>query len=69
MPDKKIIIFVDGCYWHACPIHFPENKKRISDASRVNYLKAFGYHVEIIWEHDIYDDSDAIVKGIIIKYE
>lgn len=46
-----------------------QNNKRISDVSRVNYLKAFGYHVEIIWEHDIYDDSDVIVKGIITEYE
>lgn len=69
IPVKKLILFVDGCYWHACPIHHPNNKKRQSDASRVNFLKACGYDVEIIWEHDIENNIEKVIEEICKKYK
>ncbi|MFA6371074.1 MAG: very short patch repair endonuclease [Methanothrix sp.] len=61
----KLIIFVDGCFWHGCPIHFKRpkknikywdkkidgNKKRSKEIDKL--LKDLGYHVLRIWEHDI----------------
>ena len=28
-PSKKIAVFVDGCFWHLCPLHshFPKSNK------------------------------------------
>ena len=68
IPKHKLIIFVDGCYWHACPIHHPNNKKRPSDVSRVNFLKACGYATEIIWEHDIEEDVEKVIEDLCKKH-
>ena len=28
-PRVKIAVFIDGCFWHACPIHYVEPKVHI----------------------------------------
>ena len=55
IPKYKIAIYADGCYWHSCPLHFPDAfpKKREGD-SRVNkFLRKEGWYVIRLWEHDI----------------
>jgi G:T-mismatch repair DNA endonuclease (very short patch repair protein) len=69
VPDKNLIIYVDGCYWHACPIHFPNNKKRNNDNSRIPYLTKCGYKVEIIWEHDIMNRLEEVISSLCLKYD
>lgn len=68
-PDLKIcgqktLLFIDGCFWHACPDHFsaPKQnnlfwKKKIEsnqnrDRLYGKILKARGYKVVRIWEHE-----------------
>lgn len=53
IPARHLILFVDGCYWHACPIHFPNKKGNFRDAGRKPYLKKLGYDVEVVWEHEL----------------
>lgn len=74
-PGKKVAVFVDGCFWHGCPIHgtIPEsnkdywvpklerNKKR--DLERTAALEAEGWTVIRAWEHEL-KDIDAVVKRI-----
>lgn len=64
-PKIRFTIFVDGCFWHCCPIHgsmpktnssfwrnkFAANKKRDILVTRV--LKTNGWRVLRIWEHDL----------------
>lgn len=69
VPKYNLIIYVDGCYWHACPIHCPNAKKPNYDNARVPYLTKCGYKVELIWEHDIKNDSEGIIKNICLKYD
>lgn len=66
IPSKSAIIEVDGCYWHACKEHCPGGrsqdlvlgeKKRITDDLREVNLRAFGYTVIRIWEHDVNSDE------------
>lgn len=68
IPDYNLIIFIDGCYWHACPIHCPKAKKPNTDNARVPYLSKCGYNVEILWEHDIKIDAESLIKNICQKY-
>lgn len=57
IPSKNLIIEVDGCYWHGCPIHcpdsYPDNVKR--DEQQTIRLQSFGYEVKRFWEHDLQD--------------
>jgi DNA mismatch endonuclease, patch repair protein len=62
---RKVAVFVDGCFWHACPKHsnMPANnrafwqRKMASNKARdrrVNRrLRADGWRVVRIWEHDL----------------
>jgi DNA mismatch endonuclease, patch repair protein len=64
----RVAVFVDGCFWHACPIHgvapksnadfwrakIGRNKAR--DAEVNGLLKAEGWTVLRVWEHEIERD-------------
>lgn len=77
-PKRKIAIFIDGCFWHKCPVCFirPEtnrrfwNKKIVSNVKRdkiVNAeLKRKGWKIIRIWEHEI-EKQKLIKKKIIDK--
>jgi DNA mismatch endonuclease (patch repair protein) len=61
---KRIAVFVDGCYWHACPEHgelpranrafwrekFKRNRAR--DKEQTAALENAGWAVLRIWEHE-----------------
>jgi DNA mismatch endonuclease (patch repair protein) len=56
LPDKRIALLVDGCYWHCCPIHFPIPKYKeqqhnlIIDHRRDAVLIKQGWQPLHIWE-------------------
>jgi DNA mismatch endonuclease, patch repair protein len=76
---KKVAIFVDGCFWHCCPIHstIPKNnndfwvKKLQSNISRdkvVNQeLIRRGWNVIRIWEHEL-SGPDLVAEKIISQF-
>lgn len=73
---KKIAIFIDGCFWHRCPVDFQEPetrkefwmKKILSNVERdkkVNKkLKDDGWTVLRFWEHEVRKNPDNVVKKI-----
>lgn len=62
---QRVVIFVDGCFWHGCPKHsnMPVNnqafweKKLTGNRSRdllvTKSLRAAGWRVLRIWEHEL----------------
>ena len=72
-PKLKLAVFVDGCFWHACPHHstipannrafwqskLTANKRRDILVSRT--LRKQGWQVLRIWEHDLKRRSEAIL--------
>lgn len=68
-PRARVAVFVDGCFWHACPVHavppkhnaewwaskLASNVKR--DAGTTALLEAQGWTVLRFWEHE--DPSEA----------
>lgn len=63
-PKARVAVFVDGCFWHCCPLHrtFPKaNGKWWADKLEANRrrdldtncrLRRAGWHVERVWEHE-----------------
>ncbi|OGZ93515.1 MAG: hypothetical protein A2528_02830 [Candidatus Staskawiczbacteria bacterium RIFOXYD2_FULL_37_9] len=63
--SKKLVIFIDSCFWHGCKKHcrIPEahrdywvkkinrNKKRDKEVNA--YYKKLGWKILRVWEHDI----------------
>ena len=72
---EKIVVFVDGCFWHRCPKHsnIPVNnrsfwiKKLNSNKTRDRLvsrrLRKDGWLVIRIWEHDL-GNAAKVVKTI-----
>lgn len=65
-PQRHLILFVDGCFWHACPVcnrrtpsnhgEFWRNKieeTRRRDNRKRRHLRQDGYHVMRVWEHQL----------------
>ena len=62
--SARVAVFVDGCFWHSCPIHrtspranrewwaekLERNRRRDEDTNR--RLRAAGWLVVRIWEHE-----------------
>lgn len=73
----KVIVFVDGCFWHSCPTHFRapktnsvfwagkirgnQERDRRVDAS----LEALGYVIIRLWEHEILEDPKGCAQRVI----
>ena len=69
----NIVIYCDGCAWHACPIHLQRGSKEMKDDylkekdNRItNNLIVNGYKVIRIWEHDIIKENFDFVYGHLI---
>ena len=76
-PVARVAVFVDGCFWHRCPEHasWPKSNaqfwrekieaNRARDADTDSLLKADGWQVVRIWEHeDAGDAANRILKLI-----
>lgn len=70
-PAQQLAIFVNGCFWHRCPIchrPLPQNNRdywerkisrNVARDRRYNQeLAALGYTVLRIWEHELQKDAD-----------
>lgn len=65
MPELRVAVFVDGCFWHGCPRHFkvPEKnpvfwsakigRNKARDERQEVKLIAAGWVVVRLWEHEI----------------
>lgn len=73
----RVVVFVDGCFWHGCPIHgknpatnsdFWKVKltKNIIRDSKVNQeLMKLGWEVVRFWEHAIKASPEQCVNELI----
>ena len=75
-PSAKLAIFVDGCFWHKCPIDYQEPETRRDfwakkirgnvdrDREVDKILTDGGWKVLRIWEHEIRSTPDSVVAAI-----
>lgn len=73
-PSLKVAIFVDGCFWHSCPIHSHIPKSNVSywkpklernverDKKKNARLRNSGWTVTRFWEHDLEDLAVVLDK-------
>lgn len=77
-PRRLVAVFVDGCFWHSCPVHAStpvanhawwtaklarnEERDRHTDA----HLRGLGWTVLRFWEHQdavlVVDEIEHIVR-------
>jgi DNA mismatch endonuclease, patch repair protein len=73
----KIVVFVDGCFWHGCPDHgtWPKRNdgwwaaKLLRNVERDRetdaHMQAAGWKVLRIWEHEAAEDAADRVEALI----
>lgn len=75
-PKRKVAIFIDGCFWHGCPIHgtnpetnaeFWKTKIKVNierDIRVTSQLTDMGWLVIRVWGHEIKECLDVVIKNI-----
>ena len=77
-PAPKVVVMVDGCFWHGCPEHYrpstqravfwgrkvQENMDRDLDTNRI--LESRGWLVIRVWEHADPDETAKQIAGQVL---
>jgi DNA mismatch endonuclease, patch repair protein len=76
-PRQHVAIFLDGCFWHGCPLgcrnipatnHNFWTKKietnRRRDQAVTRHLKRAGWAVLRVWEHALRGDPKGIIRRL-----
>ena len=65
IPEKKIAVFIHGCFWHKCKKCYKQPKTNVKywvtkikcnvarDKKNISNLKKKGWDVIVLWEHDL----------------
>ncbi|HEU4392017.1 MAG TPA: very short patch repair endonuclease [Solirubrobacterales bacterium] len=76
-PRQKIAVFVDGCFWHGCPVHgraprknsgYWSSKLRLNaerDARNDRVLGQAGWRVIRVWEHEDPVETAARIERLV----
>ncbi|MBC6493550.1 very short patch repair endonuclease [Microbacterium sp. 4-7] len=74
---RRVAVFIDGCFWHACPEHFiaprsnpdywgpkiASNQRR--DRETDSTLASLGWAVLRFWEHERPADVAGIIERVV----
>lgn len=75
---QRLVVFVDGCFWHGCPLHYVRPRTRpdfwaeklasntTRDRLQTMQLIKNGWCVIRIWEHEIDTELPHIVDDIVL---
>lgn len=76
-PKARVAVFVDGCFWHGCPLHgsWPkQNAKfwrtkietnRARDLDTDHRLEALGWEVVRVWSHEPAEEAAERISRVI----
>ena len=74
--SNRVVVFVDGCFWHGCPLHYLRPKTRADywsnklsmnvsrDQRQTTDFESHGWRVVRIWEHEIAQDLPSAVETV-----
>jgi DNA mismatch endonuclease (patch repair protein) len=73
----RVAVFVDGCFWHGCPVHYLRPRSRSdywAEKLRLNVardrrqtvaLESAAWRVCRIWEHEIAESCSAAAERVL----
>lgn len=74
---EKLCVFVDGCFWHGCPLHFSAPRTNTAwwtekiqanidrDKRQNEILSERGWTVIRFWEHELSNDFEGCVRKVL----
>ena len=78
---SKIVIFIDGCFWHGCPVHATNPKSNSAwwrekltqnaarDQRNTAALRDMGWRVLRFWEHEDPEDISTHIVAVLKSQE
>jgi len=72
-PERKLALFVDGCFWHGCSEHgtVPSGNRafwkqkltqnKVRDQATNTALRLRGWRVLRVWEHELGKRNEKVV--------
>ncbi|AGC45637.1 very short patch repair protein [Myxococcus stipitatus DSM 14675] len=75
-PASHVAVFIDGCFWHGCPLHYARPRSREEfwsaklvanvdrDARQSTLLEAADWNVVRVWEHEVVEDLASAVEFV-----
>lgn len=76
-PRHKVAVYVDGCFWHSCPMHATKPRNNAEwwaaklaanvarDRDTDERLEAEGWTVVRVWEHESASNAaDQVVRAV-----
>lgn len=78
---RRVAVFVDGCFWHACPTHgrqpttnewywAPKLRRNVErDRLVTGALSSAGWRVVRVWEHETLENAVAAVRSAVDSSE
>jgi DNA mismatch endonuclease (patch repair protein) len=75
---QKLVLFVDGCFWHGCPVHSRHVTKsgsywvakikanRARDRKVKALLESLGWRVVRVWEHELTNVGE---KALVVRLQ
>lgn len=76
-PRAKVVVLVDGCFWHGCPEHYVPPKTRAAfwqakidgnrsrDIETTKTLTDLGWTVVRLWEHKPVVEAADLVERVV----
>ncbi|HWT90499.1 MAG TPA: very short patch repair endonuclease [Solirubrobacterales bacterium] len=73
----RVVVFVDGCYWHGCPEHWSPPKSNVEywttkiernqerDRQADAALAGIGWSVVRLWEHEDMERAAAAIEATV----
>ncbi|MGP3660941.1 very short patch repair endonuclease [Burkholderia gladioli] len=74
---QRVVVFVDGCFWHGCPCHYVRPRSGAEfwaaklaanttrDRRQTRLLLDAGWTVLRIWEHEINSDLEGVLDRLV----
>lgn len=75
----RVAVFVDGCFWHGCPLHATWPKEnagfwrakieanRARDADTTRRLRELGWEVIRVWSHEDPVEAARLIYGRVLE--
>lgn len=76
--SKRVAVFIDGCFWHGCPMHCrrpatrqdywnPKIDRNMEhDIETTALLRSSGWKVLRFWEHEVTENIDNVGLKILV---
>ncbi|WP_232818711.1 very short patch repair endonuclease [Exiguobacterium flavidum] len=76
-PGLRMVVFLDSCFWHGCPVHYKEPKSNVEfwrnkikrnrerDKEQTEHYVCEKWTILRFWEHEVNDDFERVIAEIV----